>query len=277
MKQVLFVAMMVLTLNSFSQKGSGKIILVKGQKFIVKDTITQETDMGMGMSMKNNTTSKYKFAILDVNDKNYIATKTLTDLKMAMDMMGQQVNYDSDKKEDSASEIGKSIQNLNLPDTFTLDKNTGAVTVNKKNIIDKKNDSNPLENMFESMGSISESNSSDPFLIIPAGIKAGGSWVDSASNADNKWMKKYTLTSIDKNLATIKMEGNVQSNVKTDMQGMQVSISISTKTTGEIIIDSKTSLVNRKNTISDISGTLEMMGQSMPVTGKGTTTSVYEY
>src|SRR6476660_8001351 len=94
-----------LALGSVAQKSDGKIVLNKGQKFKVTTTSSQEADMGMGMEMKNFTTSTNDFVVLNADDKNYTMTSTLTGLKLSMDFMGQQNNYDSDKKEDSASEI----------------------------------------------------------------------------------------------------------------------------------------------------------------------------
>lgn len=82
---------------------------------------------------------------------------------------------------------------------------------------------------------------------------------------------------MDKSTATVTEEGTVQSNIQTEMQGMQMNVAMTTKTVGQILLDKKSSLIQRKETKADISGTLEVMGQSVPVTGKATSVSVYRY
>ena len=279
MKSFLLLILMGLALNSSGQKNNAQIILTKGQKFSVHTTISQEADMGMGMGMKNNTSSQNKFYIIDADDKNYTASNTLTGLKVSIDFMGQQTNYDSDLKEDSASEIGKSIQNLNIPDTISIDKYTGSVISLKKTVpAAKEEGSNPMEMLFESLGDKNDDMAlSQAFFMIPAGKKTGDSWMDSSSTKEQKSIKTYTIKSIDKNLATITVTGKVESNIQTEAQGLQVNVNMTTKTNSEIIADTKTSLVSKYSTKADISGNMELMGQSAPITGKATTVSVYEY
>ena len=279
MKSFLLLILMGLALNSSGQKNNAQIILTKGQKFSVHTTISQEADMGMGMGMKNNTSSQNKFYIIDADDKNYTASNTLTGLKVSIDFMGQQTNYDSDLKEDSASEIGKSIQNLNIPDTISIDKYTGSVISLKKTVpAAKEEGSNPMEMLFESLGDKNDDMAlSQAFFMIPAGKKTGDSWIDSSSTKEQKSIKTYTIKSIDKNLATITVTGKVESNIQTEAQGLQVNVNMTTKTNSEIIADTKTSLVSKYSTKADISGNMELMGQSAPITGKATTVSVYEY
>ena len=279
MKSFLLLILMGLALNSSGQKNNAQIILTKGQKFSVHTTISQEADMGMGMGMKNNTSSQNKFYIIDADDKNYTSSNTLTGLKVSIDFMGQQTNYDSDLKEDSSSEIGKSIQNLNIPDTISIDKYTGSVISLKKTVpAAKEEGSNPMEMLFESLGDKNDDMAlSQAFFMIPAGKKTGDSWIDSSSTKEQKSIKTYTIKSIDKNLATITVTGKVESNIQTEAQGLQVNVNMTTKTNSEIIADTKTSLVSKYSTKADISGNMELMGQSAPITGKATTVSVYEY
>lgn len=241
--------------------------------------MSQEADMGMGMEMKNFTTSQTNYIVLGVTDKNYSVSSTLTGMKVSMDFMGQQTTYDSDLKSDSASEIGKSMKDLNVPDTVSVDKYTGTVIADAKAVTEsKEGDSNPMESLFESLGDNNKNASiSEAFFIIPAGKKTGDSWADSSSTKDIKTLKTYVIKSIEKNIATIRVTGTVVSNIQTEVQGLQVNVSMTTKTDSEVITDTKTSLVTMRTTKADINGNLELMGQSVPVTGKATITSVYEY
>ena len=277
MKQVLLLLSITISLHAVAQKNGPRVILTKGQKIIVKTTASQEADMGMGMEMKNFTSSQNNLSVLDAADSNYILSTTLTGMKISMDMMGQNTTYDSDKKEDSASEIGKAMQNLNVPDTVLLNKYTAAVTFNKKAAAVSAEEPNPLENMFESLQNTGENVASETFFVIPQGKKVGDKWIDSSSTKITRSLKEYVLKSVEKDIATILITSKVENNTQTELQGMQVTISMTTKSTGEIKVDSKTSLVNRREIKAEITGNLDMMGQSVPVTGKSTTTTEYQY
>ena len=279
MKTVFLLVSMALAMNSIGQKNDAHVILSKGQKFTVHITSSQQADMGMGMEMKNNTSSNNNFFVIDADDKNYIVTSTLTGLKVAMEVMGEQTTYDSDLKEDSASEIGRSIKNLNIPDTVSINKYTAEVSADKKaEPVSKDATSNPMEGLFESLGDQrADMALSDAFLVIPAGKKIGDSWTDSSSTKEQKTIKTYNIQSIEKNIATVIIIGNVVSSIQTEANGMAFTVTMTTKTNTEVIADIKTSLVTKRSTKADITGNLEMMGQSLPISGKSTTTSVYEY
>ena len=279
MKVYFLLLMMTLAINSFGQKNNFQVVLTKGQKFTVRTTSSQEADMGMGMEMKNNTSSQNNFLVIDVADKNYNVSNTLISLKVAMDAMGQQTTYDSDLKADSASEIGKAMKNLNVPDTLSVNKYTAEVSDDKKaDTTSKEDKSNPMEGLFESLGDQGAGMAlSEAFLIIPAGKKIGDNWADSSATKEQKTVNTYTIQSIEKNIATIIVIGNITSNIQTEANGMQLTVTMTTKKNSEVITDVKTSLVQKRTTKSDIAGNLEMMGQSMPISGKATTTSIYEY
>ena len=279
MKTVFLIVSMFLAMNSFSQKNDTRVLLSKGQKFTLHITSSQQVDMGMGMEMKNNTSSHNNFFVIDADDKSYIVSSTLTGLKIAMEVMGEQTTFDSDLKEDSASELGKSIKNLNIPDTVSVNKYTAEVSTDKKEPpVSKDAASNPMEGLFESLGDQrADMSLSDAFLVIPAGKKIGDSWTDSSSTKDQKTIKTYSIQSIEKNIATIIVIGNIVSSIQTEANGMSLTVTMTTKTNTEVTTDVKTSLVTKRSTKADITGNLEMMGQSLPISGKSTTTSVYEY
>lgn len=278
MKAFLLIAFFSVSMAGYAQKYEPRVVLNKGQKIVVKTSSNQEADMGMGMEMKNTSSSEHVLLVLDASKENYILTSTLTGLKLSMDFMGQSNSYDSDKKEDADSEMGKSVKNLNIPDTFEVNKNTAAITYNKKPVTEASADvTNPMESMFESMGSSDKNIGDEFFLIIPAGIKIGDKWFDSSSTPTLKSVKEYTLQSIDNGIASIKSDSQVDNNSQVELQGMQVTIVMSTKSSGIITADTKTSLVSKRTNNATINGNLEVMGQTMTVTGKSAITTVFEY
>ena len=279
MKTVLLLLSITFSLNAVAQKNESKVLLIKGQKIVVKTTASQEANinMGMEMKMKNFTSSQNNLIVLDVADSNYSLSTTLTGIKISMDMAGQSTTYDSDKKEDSASEIGRSMQNLNVPDTATLNKYTAVVTFNKKDTSDSKEEADPMQGMFESLQNTGENVVSETFFIIPKGKKVGDKWIDSSSTKNSKSHKEYSLQSVEKGIATILVDSKVQTNTQAEIQGMQIEVTMATKSTTEIKVDTKKGLVLKRDTKSDISGSMDMMGQSVPITGRSTSSTEYEY
>src|SRR5438046_81300 len=102
MKQVLSLLFAFGSFASFAQQG---INLMKGQKFAVDNKVNAVTTQKlMGQSMESNAeiTTKYSIEVKDVKDSNYNLTNTFTKMKAKMSAMGNDLNFDSDKKEDMA-------------------------------------------------------------------------------------------------------------------------------------------------------------------------------
>jgi len=57
---------------------------------------------------------------------------------------------------------------------------------------------------------------------------------------------------------------------------MEIEFKSNTKTTGEMTTDISNGQVKKKNTISDITGSFQLMGQDMPISAKATSASTYK-
>lgn len=266
---------LICMLTVSAQKSKYKVNLNNQQKIVVKTSSNSDVDMGMGMTMKNFTNSESHILVISADDKTYTVTNALKGLKLSMDMMGQSTTYDSDKKEDSASEIGRSVK-LNIPDTFLLDKLNGTVTALKADTAKSTDDSNPMENMLESMGSRSDMAVEETFFVIPDGKKQGDNWTDSSSTKDSKTTWEFSLELIEKNIASIKYSKKVNSSIQAEVQGMQMTSTTDITTTGTMQVDIKNGLVVKRDAVSDLTGTVEVMGQSLPISGKVTTNTTSE-
>jgi hypothetical protein len=56
-----------------------------------------------------------------------------------------------------------------------------------------------------------------------------------------------------------------------------MNITINSKVTGDITFDVNSSLVSKRNMVSDVNGNIDMMGQQMPISAKTTSTITYSY
>lgn len=278
MKQILF----LLTLGSAAAVNAQQIKLDKGQRITITSTVSQDMDMGMGMQMKNSSNTTSVLEVKDADSKNYNTVYKLTKLNMTFDGMGQQQSYDSEKATDKDSELGKSVgDKIGKEVNVTIDKNTGEITTEKKAEPEKddEDEDNPLAGMMDMFGAkesetaITES----VFFLIPAGKKVGDSWSDSVNVKESmKGIKTFTLKAINGNEATIALFSKIEGKQNVEMQGMQIDINISAKTEGEMLVNTKTSLVKKSSRVADISGNMDLMGQSMPLTSKMTEVTEYK-
>lgn len=280
MKKIIsFTASLVIAQLMMAQTNTNAILLLKGQKISVNNDVTIDADLGMGMQLNSVTASINSLQVKDSDTNNYTISNTLTKLKINMNMMGQNNTYDSDNKDGNNADMAKIFDDkMNKVNDVMIDKTTGAVIAPKQAVIkDSDEDANNIsENMMKMF-----SNTSDvavvegAFEILPTGKKTGDSWADTSKTADTKTIRTYTLQSVTGNEAVMNIETTVKATNKLDFQGMEFEINTDTKTTGQVLFDISTGLVKKRDTVSDITGSFQMMGQDMPITAKTTTKTVY--
>ncbi len=256
----------------------GKIQLSDGQKIIAASSIAIEADMGMGMQLNSNTASENILEVKSSTAKDYTITSTLTKLKVDFNMAGQSTNYDSEKNSTPSSDIEKTFaERLNKPVDVILDNTTGTATLKEKQ---KKSDGEEENPMGGLMNAFAESSDdavvSGAFELIPAGKSIGDSWSDTTRSKEMTTIRNYTLRSVSGNDALIQLDAVTTASNKLDFQGMEFEFKSTTKSTGEITSDISTGQIKNKNTKADITGTIQLMGQDMPVTAKVTSTGTYK-
>jgi hypothetical protein len=223
----------------------------------------------MGMLMKNNIVTNSTMVVTGETDKEYLLTNTPTRMKGTIEAMGETNEFDSDKETDRTSKMGKSFaETIGKATNLTVNKFSGA-TVQEKKESPEKPEANPMADVMKAFGSGEEDLvGQGPFMIIPAGKKTGDSWIIKDSTREKKSLSTYTIKSISNNIATIGFLSSFDVNNSIEFQGSLMDIMMNIKSTGEIIGDIKTGLVSKRITDSDISGTIDIMGQTMPITAK---------
>ena len=264
---------------AFSQP-TGKIKIAIGQKIVVENTTDIQASLAMGMELTSTSTSVNTLEVKNSTPNNYIISNTLTKLKMNTNMMGQPTNYDSENKAGNNEEMSKVFDDkLNMPVDITIDNTTGLAVVEKKKQkqadVDETNATADLMKIFSDNAS-EDAIVSGAFEMVPKGKSVGESWADTATSKDMKTIRTYTLKSVSGNEAVI--QANVVSAAvnKLNFQEMEFEVKSETKTNGEIITDISTGLVKKRTSIADITGSIQMMGQDMPISAKATSTNIYK-
>ncbi|CAN5162767.1 hypothetical protein BH20BAC1_BH20BAC1_10860 [soil metagenome] len=278
MKSVLAVLCYILFFipASFAQE-TGTINLSKGQKYIVNTTMktTSATEMmGQTIDTKADVTSDYMIEVFNVLKDKYDLTNTLTKITMNASAMGQDMNFDSDNEEDLNGEMGKNLVGyINVPKKVEMDK-SGKITILEIADTAASTNSemdNPGSMMLEQIMGDPEQfgyGAKIAFQALPKNLKAGTSWTDSSSGEGIKKMTKYTLKEIKGNVASLLIDGTLASEMKTEMQGMEILTKTTGKFNGEQEVDLKSGVIKGSTVNTEATGTVTIMGQEVPNTSK---------
>ena len=276
MKKILWISALFIAGAANAQK----LTLTKGQQITISSTIVQDIDMSsMGMQMKNNTSTTGIIMVNDTDKDHYQASYKVSKMKIAMEVMGQETKFDSENPEDSNTDMGKELAGkINQSVNVSIDKITGKAVMEEMETALKKEDDgkNPMEEMMNSFGPADDAAAVETaYLIIPLGKKKGDSWMDSTSKEGMKNLKTFTIKEIKDNVAIIGINELLKGSTSTEAQGMQMEITIDSKTTGDIFVNTKTALVKKRVSTMELSGTIDMMGQTIPMSSKATMTVDY--
>ncbi len=275
MKNILLASFTFLCLSASAQKSQGKIQLQKGQKISVQITNTSDTELGMGMNLKNNSENTSVLTVTGETDKEYMLTNTLTKLKLSFDGMGQSQEFDSEKESDKNTDMGKALNDaIGKSVDVSINKTNGTPVYSKAAAGPEKAASNPVENMMSAFGG-DEPSVAGAFLLVPSGKKIGESWTETDTSSDKKGTKIYTIKSVAGNMAEVSFTSDLAAETNLDANGISMPVKMNVKSTGDVTTDMATGLVSKRTSVSDISGTMEIQGQSLPITVKSNVNVVY--
>lgn len=278
MNKFLFILALAAGINSAAQKNTSKINFPKGQKLEMtaqtKAVITQEV-MGQSMEINVNSTIVRSFDIEEVNNGTARIEHKIKKLQFAFDAMGQAQSFDSDKPEDMKSEIGKSLEKSI--------KNKYSMSVDEKGTIlsVKADDDNPNAEkeggdvMSNMMGQFAEglqvpkTGETISLKVTTAGQFAKGqSWTDSLTGEESGTVK-YTVNNITASDVLIDYISEGVTKKKQDVgNGVEMDVNLKNNTTGIITLDKKSGLLKQRTVESEGSGSMEVMGQSIPMKSK---------
>ena len=281
MKKIIFSTLIFTATAVSAQQPTQKIVVAKGQRITIVDSMTMnivQEAMGQTMEIPGNTTSSTLLEIKEISDKKTIIASTLKKTSFNMSMMGQEMNYDSEKPSDKGSEVGKALEEkLNKTEDITLD-NMGKPLPPATPVVKKETEeqSSASVDMIKNLTGMSSGNSAEnAFMLLSSGSKVGSSWTDSTVSEGIKTMRTYIIKSMTTNEAVITVMGVISGSRKIEMQGMEMNMNAGGKVDGEIIVDITNGMVKKRTTIIEPNNSIDVMGMSIPVTGKVSTVSYY--
>jgi len=267
---VLVVAAMCSSMALLAQSNAS-LNLKKGQKYVVENKISTKssTEMqGQQMEADVDATTSYNIEVKDEVANNYNLTNTITNLKMNMTQMGQEMTFDSDKKDDLNGPIGSSLKDfINQPKAVVIDK-SGKVIQEKKE--QKADDASSM--MAKQLGNFEATGfgADMAFEALPQNVKVGSTWTNKTDADGISKTTNYTVKAINGKLATIGLEGTLATDTKMEMQGMEITTKTTGTFAGEEIVDITTGVVQSNNSTTDAKGIVGVMGQELPTSSKVT-------
>ena len=258
-----------------AQTASGRLSLNKGQRLQVDNTVKSVVTiemMGQSQEITTDAATVKQIEVKEKKDTSYIIASRITKMLTNVGgMMGQSFSFDSDKKEDYDTEMGKAMKGqVNV--TKDKELNYQGRETNVKNDVDSAEAGNPMMDMMKNMGGKSDGvSTADVFLVLPGGKKSGDTWMDSTIVEGIKTYKTYTIKEIKDNNATVTLAGTMTTNKMVEAQGMEMTIAMESKLSGEALVDINTGVIKQNTFAMDGTGTMDMMGQSVPMTVKVTT------
>ncbi len=258
--------------------------LEAGKKYYVntvtKANMTQEA-MGQMMEIPIETSAYQLLEIKAAVADGYQSASTTQRLVFSANVMGQEMNYDSDKKEDRDGKMGETMNNMvGKPTTFTVGMNGKVIekTVVKPDAPKEAEggEGDMMTGMMSNMG-LEQAGASPAFNLFPdtKEMKIGDTFVESVSNnkdGKTKTTTTYKLAAIKDGIAEFEFTGNGSIEKKMESQGMEMNVVSATKLSGLMLVDITTGLLSKKTTTTETTGNIEVSGMQIPITGKATTT-----
>lgn len=266
----LILSFICFTVNA--QNYTDKINLKKGQVTEIVSDVNQVMSMGMDMTTITKLTTELR--VMDVTDSDIKVKTVITKMKSTGDVAGTKVEFDSEKPDsENNPEMTQALkEKINSETEFLINRNTLAITnLSKKDAAEE----NPVESFMQAAGSDESAIVTEMLFLIPKGKKTGDTWNTKTDVKGIKTENTYTLKSVADGMASVDFKTESKIDQTLPMEGAEVTMDIKITNNGNFIVSTETGLLKKKSTNSTSEGTMDVMGQSMPVSIVSKIESVY--
>jgi Family of unknown function (DUF6263) len=282
-KNVLVLMAVVAGFAATAQTFKPAVKLEAGKKFsvntITKANMTQEA-MGQTMEIPIENAVYQLLEIKAAGAEGYQSASTTQRMVFSASVMGQEMSYDSDKKEDREGKMGQSMNGMvGKSTTFTVGADGKIIEKTIVKPAEEKtevSEGDMMTGMMKNMG-LGDISVSPAFNLFPDNkeMKIGDSFVESVNSDKDGKVKTattYKLTEIKNGVALFDFTGAGSIEKAMEAQGMQMNVVSTTKITGTMLVDVATGLLSKKTTVTETTGNIEVSGMQIPISGKATTT-----
>ena len=262
-KIILPAALFFVTTSALAQTKT-RLKLPENKKYQVVNTLqsSSTTDIqGQTMESAVNVSSTYNIQVKGKSGPDYNLSSTISKLTTNLTMMGQEMKFDSENKDDMNGPFGSALKDLigNAKD-MKMDA-SGKVTFDDKDT---------------AMGEIAKQlyltqnafGTQLAFLPLPENAKVGTTWTEKTSSDGISKTINYTIQNISGNVATVSFDSVDSMATSMEQNGMAISVKTSGKSSGEEKVNLKTGVIQSGTSKADAAGTVNAMGQEFPMSTK---------
>ncbi|MBL0154067.1 MAG: hypothetical protein IPP93_11460 [Chitinophagaceae bacterium] len=248
--------------------------LSKGQKITITTTTKASSSaqvMGQDIENKIDASATQVADVTDVKTEGVELNLLNSHILVSVQSMGQEMGYDSDKKDNEgpmAEVFGKYV---NAPVNLTV--NSEGTIIKKETKISEESAGGPsmggFQDQLSALGCIKS-------RILGRDLSAGLTWQDSATTVKGKLTIKddgnFTVVTIENGMASLTYEGTSITSGVVEQMGQEMEFAGQSKVSTKLVIDLKTGIVLIENTSSTINAAVNAGGMEIPVTGSNTYT-----
>lgn len=272
MKKITSLLFALIIISALCCAQTGNINLNKGQKFFIDNKITAITTQKLlGQSMESNAEILTNFTIdvKEIKNNNFSLNNTFTRVTAKISAMGNNINFDSDKKEDMNGEYGSSLKEIiNQPKQILINRWGKILNAPALRNTDNNIQADALKMMMQQfLGDPDETGYgvNVAFVSMPAKIAKGSNWIDSSNKDGIQKSTIYTVKNISGNTAVVSISGILNTDAKMQMQGMDFQNKSKGNITGEEIIDITTGVIKERKTTVESTGTVSVQSQGLEI------------
>ena len=264
-----------------AQKLSSTLVFEQGQTYHIdldlKTTIAQQA-MGQAIDFNVNAGASHNYKVTNSTEENTTLHHKIKQVRFSFDGMGQKRDFDSENEKDMNGPFGKSIKDLLDKKFDVIIDSSGTVKMARPEKIDlAETDSrmaiinSMLKDVLDLVQPPKKGNPSFFQFMPPGGATKGEPWTVTSTLNGNRSDAVYTITDINDSTIVIDFSETGTTVTKANMMGNETTTTMNNKTTGKIILDSKTKILLSKNSVTESNGNTEAPFGTVPVTSKTTT------
>ncbi len=259
------IALIMLALGGTLSAQSIKLPAGKKMSVTIESKLESSTTiMGNQMDIENTTSNFADYEVKAVSDTGYTMNMVLKRIKASLSMSGQEQSFDSD--DDAARnnpQLAELFNMINKPNEVVV----GAHGASVKGEMGTK--------AIQTGIPVNENDQAKFILMQNELIKLaqGNQWIDSTLSEGNRIVNEYTISKTDDQTAEVLVKTTMQVNNTLKQFGMDVKQSLHGTVNSKRLYNKSTGQLIKEASELAISGTMDMMGQSAPMSIKGAITT----
>ncbi len=242
------------------------IVINKGMKLetvtAIKTTINIEA---LGQNVETETALTNLVETKNVTDTGYLFSTTTRRMTLKTNSMGQKIDFDSDKPEDLNGPFGSKVKGVIGSVSDIVVSKKGVITLLSSTLTPGAD--NPLSQAADFTGFLAKGQPYPLLMPLPGRpVKKGDTWVDSTGNKDSAfYIYNYTLKENTDKESIVEIMGINRINMVINQGGMEIQIKLDGKVSGNSVFEKATGILRTSSSVSQNTGTMSVMGQTVPI------------